>query len=175
MQEKVTQFLYNFADALTIYDYLGFALLLLLFLLFIVIAILARARVSTALFFSLLAFMLLTVGPFGVKAGFDYLIRANDVQISNFKKLIYSDSVAVEGKLTNIGKIDFSKCLVRINIVKDVENEYLQHLYNLKPLATKMIELNKIAMNDSKSFQIVIDEFTLQKDFSVIAKGECYP
>lgn len=175
MQEKIINYFNNFAQSLTMYDYLGFAILLLVFILFIVLAILARNRIGTALFFSLFAFMLLIAGPFGVKFGFDQLIRKNSVGVEDYKKLVYSDSVTVDLNITNKGKIDFSKCEVKVFAVKDVKNSYLQHLYNLKPLARSTKVIEDIQIGQTKEFKSVIDNFTKQDGFNIRAKGECYP
>jgi hypothetical protein len=175
MQQKITRFFYDFADALTLYDYLGFVLLFLLFILCIVLAVVSSQKLFTSLFFAFLSFMLLIAGPFGVKIGFDHFIRANDVTITKFQTMHYSDSLLIQGSITNNGKIDFSHCKITLKAVKSVQNEYLQMLYNFKPYATKVIQSADIPINEVKKFEAVIDEFTLKEGFTVIGKGACYP
>jgi hypothetical protein len=175
MQQKITLFFYDFADALTLYDYLGFVLLFLLFVLCVVLAVVSSQKLLTALFFAFLSFMLLVAGPFGVKIGFDHFIRANEVEITKMQKMHYSDSLLVEGTITNIGKIDFSYCKITIKAVKAVENEHLQMLYSFKPYATKVIQSADIPMNEVENFKAVIDNFTLKEGFTVLGKGACYP
>ena len=175
MQHKINQYFQNFTDALTIYDYLGFVLLFLLFLLSILLAIFARNKAGVAIFFALIAFTLLIAGPFGVKIAFDKIIRANSVEITKTQILNFSDALVVDGKIQNIGKVDFSKCSVKVMVVKEYSNEYLQALFNLKPIFSHTKEVVEIPMTQIKEFNIVIDQFTLKDGFIVNAKGECYP
>lgn len=175
MQQKVTQFFHNFADALTIYDYLALTLLLLLFLLCIVLAIFARNRAGLAVFFALIAFTLLVAGPFGVKIALDSIIRSNSIEITNVQKLNFSDALVIDGTLTNKGKVNFSKCDIKVSVVKEYANQYLQMLFNLKPIMTKKHTVEGIEIAQSVQFNIVIDQFTLNDGFITNAKGECYP
>jgi len=160
---------------LTIYDYLGLALLFLLFLLCILLAIFAKNKAGLALFFALIAFSLLIAGPFGIKIAFDSIIRANTIEINSIQKLNFSDALVIDGTVTNRGKVDFSKCDIKVFITKEHSNNYLQMLYNLKPIMTHKHTVEEIKILESVSFNIVIDNFKLENGFIVTAKGECYP
>ncbi len=175
-QKLITDYFNDFVSAMTLYDYLGMALLVLFFIFFIVLAVSLRQKTAAAIFFSLLAFVTLLAGPFGVKEGFDELIRKTDTTISEYKKLNYSNALVVKGKLKNSGKIDFSRCKLHVRVLKVSDNKYMNYLNRLRPVATKTQPLDKaLAKGDDISFDVIIDNFTYQNDFNVTAKGECYP
>ena len=176
MQEKVVVFFNSFIQSLTIYDYLGFALLGLLFLLLIILAILMRSRTAIVLFFTFVAFMLVTAGPFGVKYGFDHLVRSSEVTVDKAQKLQYSSALLVEGKITNTGKIDYSKCEIGFKVVQPADNKALALLHWLRPIAySHLVVDKKLQRGQSEGFEHMIDGFTYEDAFEIKTIRKCYP
>ncbi|MGM0622428.1 MAG: DUF2393 family protein [Campylobacterota bacterium] len=176
MQEKLTQYFNDFAQALTIYDYLGFAILGLLFILCVILALLLRAKAGFALFFATVAFILLVAGPFGVKYLFDKIARAHEIEITKSQKLVYSNSLVIDASLTNKAKIDFSHCKVTFKVYVPHENRFLDFIQSLQPIAVSSHTIDKkIQIAQNVTFNHIIDEFEYEDPFSIQTKGACYP
>ena len=176
MQEKITQYFHDFAHALTIYDYLGFAILGLLFILCIILAVLLRAKAGFALFFATVAFTLLIAGPFGVKTLFDHIARANEIEIEKSQKLVYSNSLVIEASLTNSAKVDFTSCEVRFRVYTPNENRFLNLISRFQPIIVSSLTLEKkIPMGKTVTFDHIIDDFEYDDAYAIQTKGVCYP
>ncbi len=176
MQQKALAFFHDFTASLTLYDYLGFALLGLFFLFFMILSIVVRQKPAAALLFAFLAFIMLIAGPFGVKEVFDRVVRSSAVVITKEQKLQYSKALLLEGKLTHTGKIAYSRCRVIIDIYKDRDNKYLNYLQRFLPFRSKTLHFDRsLQKGQNIAFETTIEEFAHEGEFNVRAHGECYP
>jgi hypothetical protein len=169
MKEKITIFI----EGLISYDYLLFGGVFFLFLLFIILGILLRKRVVLALFFILLAFTILLLGPsLGYIKLHEYLFK-NSVTLISQKKLHFSEAVVVKGSLKNESKKNFSSCLITAHAYAVTKNKYKNYLKKLKPFQKMSIVLYDINVGDTKTFKIIIEPFRYSRDYNISLGADC--
>ncbi len=161
---------------LTLYDYVGFGWL---FLTFIILIIFSLYFFGKKPIFSILmlfvSFLFLPIGFFGLKYFLDNSVRKSGVEISKIKPLHFTNSLIVEGDITNRGKIDFKECILKIKIKKRDKNKIRDFIDSIKPIRKVTIFIDKpIAKMQSHKFKTMIDNITYKKDYNVSASAICY-
>jgi len=169
MKEK----LLTFIDGLIAYDYILFGASFLLFILFIILALLFRKKLIIALFFILLGFATLILGPtLGYIQMHKYIFK-NTTKLLSQKRLHFVQLVIVKGTLTNESKLDFKKCIITANAYKVTKNKYKNYLYKLKPFQKMSIIKQNIQKGETQAFQIIIEPFTYKKDYNISLEANC--
>jgi hypothetical protein len=157
-------------------DYIAFAWLILIFFLFIFLAILlAKKRPFVSIGVVLLDFMLLFSTPFVMKHYLDAALRPQIAELTTVKQLTYSDTLILQGTLTNISLQNFSWCTVHLAMVPK-ESEGLAHFLNtLNPSHQTSIFIEEPPQSGaSVTFEKVVENFRLDESLKVIPKAECY-
>jgi len=92
------------------------------------------------------------------------------------KKLTFSNSLIVEGTISNHSKKDFSLCLVHTSIFKQSDAQGLKAFINtLKPITNQSILLKQALPKEGViEFQSVFDDFIYSGDVNASLKAECY-
>jgi len=160
-----------------LYDYLAFGWLLFTFLALIILASLIAKKSSVAsLFMIIIALILLVVSPFFIKLKLSEITRATTTEISLVKKLTFSDSLIVEGSITNHSTKDFSLCLVHTSVFKQTDAQGLKAFINrLKPIANQSILVKQTLLKEGvMEFQSVFDDFVYSGDVNASLSAECY-
>jgi len=169
MKHQITAFIKN----LIVYDYILFATVFVLFLLFIILGIVLRKRLGIALFFILLAFTLLFVGPtYGYVKLHEYIFKQSTQLISQ-KRLHFTNAVVVKGTLTNKSKRNFNSCKVTASAYKVTSNKYKNYLKKLKPFKKMSIVIEDIAVSQTKEFKIIVEPFTYKGDYNISLGADC--
>jgi len=162
-----------FIEGLILYDYILFGAVFVLFLLFIVLGILLRNKLTIALIFILLGFTILFVGPtVGYVKMHEYLFK-NRVELTNQKRLQFSDAVVVRGTITNESKRDFHSCKVTASAYVVTSNKYKNYLKKLKPFQSMTILLEHIAKGETRNFKIIVEPFTYSGDYNISLGADC--
>ncbi|AHJ11520.1 DUF2393 family protein [Sulfurospirillum multivorans] len=160
-----------------LYDYLAFGWLLFTFLALIILASLIAKKSSVAsLFMIIIALILLVVSPFFIKLKLSEITRATTTEISLVKKLTFSDSLIVEGSITNHSTKDFSLCLVHTTVFKQTDAQGIKAFINrLKPIANQSILVKQTLLKEGvMEFQSVFDDFVYSGDVNASLSAECY-
>ena len=160
-----------------LYDYLAFGWLLFTFLALIILASLIAKKSSVAsLFMIIIALILLVVSPFFIKLKLSEITRATITEISLVKKLTFSDSLIVEGSITNHSTKDFSLCLVHTTVFKQTDAQGIKAFINrLKPIANQSILVKQTLLKEGvMEFQSVFDDFVYSGDVNASLSAECY-
>lgn len=160
-----------------LYDYLAFGWLLFTFLALIILASLIAKKSSVAsLVMIIIALILLVVSPFFIKLKLSEITRATTTEISLVKKLTFSDSLIVEGSITNHSAKDFSLCLVHTTVFKQTDEQGIKAFINrLKPIANQSILVKRTLLKEGvMEFQSVFDDFVYSGDVNASLSAECY-
>jgi len=169
MSKKVTAFI----DGLITYDYILFGSAFVLFILFIVISILLRKKIGLALFFVLLSFSTLLVGPtYGYLKMHEYLFK-NTVSLISLKNLSFTQAVVVKGKVTNTSKQNFQSCKITASAYKVTSNKYKNYLNKLKPFKKMSIIEYDINIGETREFKVIVEPFTYKRDFNISLGADC--
>ncbi len=137
--------------------------------------ILARKRVKIAIFLLLVSFVLLIVGPLGIKYFLDQSVRRVEVIKDKVVKLNFQPSLIINGHIKNNGKISFKECKITAKVIRSDKNIYKNYLNTLKPLRIKTIDIKEnLTIGNKKMFKIIIDDFRYQGDLNVTLSGVCY-
>jgi predicted membrane protein len=169
MKEKLLAFI----DGLIVYDYILFGVSFILFILFIILALLLRKRLFIALFFVLLGFATLMLGPtLGYMQMHKYLFK-NSTKILSQKKLNFVEAVVVKATLTNESKFDFSECKITAKVYKVSKNKYKNYLFKLKPLKKMSILEYDLPKGQTRELKIIIEPFKYKKDYNISLGAEC--
>ncbi|MDA7848218.1 DUF2393 domain-containing protein, partial [Sulfurospirillum sp.] len=100
---------------------------------------------------------------------------ASLTQTTLIKKLNYSDTLIVNGIVTNLSKNKFSTCNVNVAVIKHSKSDIQKFINKLKPLLKKSIYMdNPIEVNATKEFRVVFDNYKYIDDINVSIKSECY-
>jgi len=160
-----------------LYDYLAFGWLLFTFLALIILAsLIAKKSSVSSLFMIIIALILLVVSPFFIKLKLSEITRATITEISLVKKLTFSDSLIVEGSITNHSTKDFSLCLVHTTVFKQTDAQGIKAFINrLKPIANQSILVKQTLLKEGvMEFQSVFDDFVYSGDVNASLSAECY-
>ncbi len=169
MKEKLLAFIHG----LIMYDYILFGAVFLLFLLFIILALLFRKKLIIALFFILLGFATLILGPtLGYIQMHKYFFK-NSTKLLRQKRLHFVQAVIVKGTLTNESKLDFKECIVTAKVYKVTKNKYKNYLYKLKPFQKMSIIKQDIPKGETQAFKMIIEPFKYQKEYNISLEANC--
>jgi hypothetical protein len=157
-------------------DYIAFAWLILLFFIALFIAILlAKRRPLLAIFILFFDLILLASGPFGIKKILDSYLRKTKVELTTAHQLIYSDTLIIQGHLSNHGKIDFTQCQINAYVYPKTDAGFMGFMQTLKPLRQTSISLDEPpTQNEQVSFELIWENMRLGEDQNLSVKGECY-
>jgi len=169
MKAKITAFI----DSLITYDYILLGSVFGLFILFIILSILLRKKVALAIFFVLIAFVLLLGGPtIGYIKMHEYLFK-NSTTLTSQKQLEFVNAVVVKGRLTNDSTRNFSSCKITAKIHKQSKNSLKNYIYQFKTLQKGSIVRENIAKGQSIDFKIIVEPFSYSKDYNISLGAKC--
>lgn len=169
MKSKITAFI----NDLISYDYLLFGMVFTLFVLLIILGILLRKRLVIALFFILLAFAVLVVGPSYGYVKMHEILFKNSTQLLSEKKLQFSEAVVVYGSLTNESKKNFKSCKVTASAYALSTNKLKNFIKSLKPLKHTSIVIENIAVSQTRKFKIIVEPFRYSKKYKISLGADC--
>ncbi len=157
-------------------DYIAFAWLVLLFFLLLFLAILlAKKRPILAIVIVLLDLALLFGGPFVIKYYLDRSLRSHNTSLDHVQQLVFSETLIVQGTLTNTASIPFAWCGVNIRVIPKKEGKMVDVLKSLKPFYRTSIFLETpLASGEAIAFEKLIDGFRMDETMEVILRTECY-
>ncbi|MDY0120887.1 MAG: DUF2393 family protein [Sulfurimonas sp.] len=163
----------SFLDSLIIYDYFLFGAVFILFILFVILGLVYREKLYLAIFLITLAFFTLIFAPiFGYIHIHNYFYY-NETTILSQKKLQFTKAVVVKGKLENLSKLDFERCLITASAYKVSGNAIKDFVYKLSPFQkTSVVEYN-IPKDHKIGFKIIISPFVYEGDFNVSVGASC--
>ena len=169
LKQKITEFVAELIP----YDYILFGSVFSLFILFIILGILLRNRLLLALFFVLLGFSMLLLGPtLGYIKIHEYLFK-NSVTLISQKKLTFTPALVVKGKVTNESKKRFRSCKVTAGVYKVTSNKLKNYVKKLKPFKKMSILLENIEVSQTKEFKMIIEPFTYERDYNISLGADC--
>ena len=166
----------NYANHFTMYDYVAYTWLVLLFFVAILLSILvAKKSPIFSILILILSLSLLFVGPFILKYYLDQYLRASSSQTTLIKKLNYSDTLIVNGIVTNLSKKSFSTCSINVSVLKNSKSDIQKFINKLKPLLKQSISIDEpIEVNATKEFRVIFDNYKYFKDVNISVKSDCY-
>lgn len=169
MKEKIT----NFVNGLIPYDYMLFGGIFFLFILLLIIAILFRNRMGLSIFFLLLSFIILILGPvIGYKVMHAQLFKATP-KLHSQKKLEFVEAIVVRGSLTNESEFDFKSCKITAKVHKVSKNDLKNYIYQFKTLKKMSIVKENIPKGSSVDFKILVEPFSYSRDYNVTLGAKC--
>lgn len=169
MKERLLTFIHG----LILYDYILFGLSFVLFLLFIIFALVFRKKLIIALFFVLLGFATLILGPtLGYIEMHKYLFK-NSTKLISQKRLHFVQAVIVKGSITNESKFDFKECKISAEVYKITKNKYKNYLLKLKPFQKMSISEKNLLKGQTREFKIIIEPFKYKKDYNISLGASC--
>ena len=170
MKEKAIAFIH----LLILYDYILFGAVIALFILFLLLAILIRHRIGLSIFFILLAFVFLLLGPtLGYKMMHSFLYK-NSIKITTIKQLEFTDALLIEGDLTNTSKLEFLTCKIKAAAYKVSGKKILDMIYPYKPFKKAYLKLDTmIKPNETKSFKMFMEPFHYKIDYNLSIGADC--
>ena len=144
---------------ISIFDFLVFGILIIFNIIIFLCGLILSGIKKILLFF--LSFILFLSLPFLNIYIVDNYINKVNFEVTNAKKLVYSNSFFISGKITNEGKQDLSKC-----------NLYL-YINNLYPLQKPefLINLENIDLNRGSiiEFERFIDNFNFDDKYKKLS------
>lgn len=144
---------------ISIFDFLVFGILIIFNIIIFLCGLILSGIKKILLFF--LSFLLFLSLPFLNIYIVDNYINKVNFEVTNAKKLVYSNSFFISGKITNEGKQDLSKC-----------NLYL-YINNLYPLQKPefLINLENIDLNRGGNieFDKIIDNFNFDDKYKKLS------
>ena len=144
---------------ISIFDFLVFGILIIFNIIIFLCGLILSSIKKILLFF--LSFLLFLSLPFLNIYIVDNYINKVNFEVTNAKKLVYSNSFFISGKITNEGKQDLSKC-----------NLYL-YINNLYPLQKPefLINLENIDLNRGGNieFDKIIDNFNFDDKYKKLS------
>lgn len=144
---------------ISIFDFLVFGILIIFNIIIFLCGLILSSIKKILLFF--LSFILFLSLPFLNIYIVDNYINKVNFEVTNAKKLVYSNSFFISGKITNEGKQDLSKC-----------NLYL-YINNLYPLQKPefLINLENIDLNRGSiiEFEKFIDNFNFDDKYKKLS------
>ncbi len=144
---------------ISIFDFLVFGILIIFNIIIFLCGLILSGIKKILLFF--LSFILFLSLPFLNIYIVDNYINKVNFEVTNSKKLVYSNSFFISGKITNEGKQDLSKC-----------NLYL-YINNLYPLQKPefLINLENIDLNRGSiiEFEKFIDNFNFDDKYKKLS------
>ncbi|MBN2817042.1 MAG: DUF2393 family protein [Campylobacterales bacterium] len=162
-----------FIDGLISYDYILFIGSFVFFILFIILTILLRKKITLALLFLFLGFTTLFLGPtVGYVKMHKYLFK-NSVILESQKKLSFTETVVVKGRVINESNYDFKNCKVTASAYKVTKNEYKNFLLKLKPFKKRSMLTTEIPKGGSYDFKLFIEPFTYSKEYNISLEADC--
>jgi len=172
LKQRVLDYIHH----LSTYDYIAYGWFLGVMLGFLLLAvILAGKKPKTSTFFLFIVLLSIMIGPFGLKYGLDKTIRNAEIVDENITELPFSQNLVVLGAIQNSGKIDYQKCRVFVNVLRDDPNEYKQILYTFKPIRKKTIVIDQnINKGEQMKYKVVLGNFKSPYKYYVSQSVECY-
>lgn len=144
---------------ISIFDFIVFGILIIFNIIIFLCGLILSGIKKILLFF--LSFILFLSLPFLNIYIVDNYINKVNFEVTNAKKLVYSNSFFISGKITNEGKQDLSKC-----------NLYL-YINNLYPLQKPefLINLENIDLNRGSiiEFERFIDNFNFDDKYKKLS------
>ena len=144
---------------ISIFDFRVFGILIIFNIIIFLCGLILSGIKKILLFF--LSFLLFLSLPFLNIYIVDNYINKVNFEVTNAKKLVYSNSFFISGKITNEGKQDLSKC-----------NLYL-YINNLYPLQKPefLINLENIDLNRGSNieFDKIIDNFNFDDKYKKLS------
>lgn len=144
---------------ISIFDFIVFGILIIFNIIIFLCGLILSSIKKILLFF--LSFVLFLSLPFLNIYIVDNYINKVNFEVTNAKKLVYSNSFFISGKITNEGKQDLSKC-----------NLYL-YINNLYPLQKPefLINLENIDLNRGSiiEFEKFIDNFNFDDKYKKLS------
>ena len=169
MKEQITAFI----QGLITYDYILFAGVFTIFILFIILSILFRKKLIFSLFFLILSFSVLFVGPtFGYSKMHQFLFK-NSLKVISQKKLNFVKAIVVKGSLKNESKYDFKSCNITASVYKVSKNRLKSLIYSFKPLKKMTILEENILKDETREFKIIVEPFNYAKDYNISMSARC--
>ncbi|PAF53077.1 hypothetical protein BKH42_07800 [Helicobacter sp. 13S00482-2] len=143
--------------------YIEFTLFLIIFLLFLLLFMLSLLAYPKKIIFPLLfilSFVVLFSTPFLIQTAMTKGFYKIQISYNKISPLHYADAFLIDMDITNIGKRNISKCLVKINVYNKSKNK-LQRLKNLaQPRAIfKRMIFKHIRINQTKNIVLMIDKY----------------
>jgi len=174
--EALKSSILNYISHFSMYDYVGYAWLILVFFVSIILAIfLARKSAFLSVFILLISLTLLFAGPFILKYYLDQFLRPTITNTTSIKKLTYTNALIVTGEVENISKMNFSTCSVDISVLKSSRGTIKNILNQLKPIRKMTISIDKpVLIGEREEFRVVFDRYTYNKDINVSVNSKCY-
>ncbi len=174
MAEYLRSYIYYTFHSLTKYDYMAIGWILFLAFLLLILAAVTKKRALSYL--SLLAgVLLLFAGPVAVKIIMDGYLRRAAVHVESVKRLNYSDSLIIEGRIENGSRLDFSRCDLAVSVYRPSSNFLERTAAVLKPVTVRIEHLDSpLERSGTKTFRIIVDHFTTQ-EFNLTVQPRCYP
>jgi len=169
MSSKITLFI----DGLITWDYLLFGSVFVLFLLFVILGIILRKKLILAVFFILLAFSTLLLGPtLGYIKLHEILFKNKTVLLSQ-KQLQFMEAVVVKGTITNESKKNFKECKITASAYAISSNKLKNYLKKFKPLKKMSIVEKDIAIAETREFKIIVEPFRYSRDYNISLGADC--
>jgi hypothetical protein len=162
-----------FMDTLKLYDYLLFGGILFLFLFFLILAILFHNKLALAVTLIISAFIILVTAPIQYMVLHKYLYK-HTITLTTVQDLEFTDALLVRGDVNNTSQQTINECTLYISISKVSPLKILNNFYPYIPFKTQPLHFKTpLKPKESYSFKILIEPFSYQKHFQVIARGQC--
>ena len=174
MAELLRHYLYYTFHSLSRYDYMAIGWVVFLALLLMILGAFVRKKglSYTLLFVGLILFF---AGPPAIKAVMDGYLRAADVTVTSAKALHYSRAAEVEGRIKNIGKIDFSRCDLVLIFHAPAEGLWQKIASFSKPYAVRVEKIDSpLRPGQSVPFSILVEHYA-KTPFDLPPIPRCYP
>ena len=144
---------------ISILDFLVFGILLIINIAIFLLGFIA-GKIKMILLFCIASILFLAL-PFLNVFIVDNYINKVSLELTSAKKLVYSDSFFIAGKITNQGKQDLNKCNLHI---------YISSLYPLqKPEFLINLENLNLTRGNSIDFSEIIDNFKFDDKYKKIS------
>lgn len=173
--EKAKIFLVDFFSTLSIYDYIGFFITVLLFFLCIVLALLLRHKTWISLLCIFFSFIFLFFGPVFTHQLLQNTFYKSEAKVLERKQLVYSDTLIIRGLLEYKGLKDASHCKLKALVHKQGGNMIRSFVNSIKSFRSVKKEIDQLMTKGDKiKFKMVIEPFNYQGDYNITMDVGCY-
>ena len=156
-------------------DFLVFGGIFLFILLLFLLSAFFRYKILLAGIFLIFSIFAFVASPFLYQLLMEKVVRKIDFNLIHNKKLNFDNVYYIEGKITNLGKVDFRGCVVAVNFLplKLTKGRKIKH--EITPIFLHKENYKKpLKIGESMDFQIIIPSPNEEMQYKLSTKGACY-
>lgn len=172
--DAIRTYVTEFISVLTNYDYMSFSVTFLLFALLLILSLLIRQHIRISAFLVFLSFFSLFLGPVIMHKVVKATLFKHDANVTLMKKLAYSDTLVVKGKVSYLGKNEAHYCDITVDLYKRENNFFKDFANGINAYRSGTTRVSyPFNKGDVRPFKVVFEPFTYLGDYDVKLDTDC--